>query len=255
VFNGPLRRNNGAVIRDMRLRTTALVSPQWRWRRRRYVRTTRRPLQSLLFLVPWVLAHEIGVRWTSDGQHAPGDLLAYGVIENLLGWFGFVGSWLPPVVLVASLLIWHRRCGERWHVRWAVLPVMLVESLALAIPLLALSALFEAPPRARWLDALGAGLYEELVFRLLLISGLTWLLVEVFRLRRPPALGLAVALSALIFALCHFEPLGSEWLAWKPFWFRVAAGLYLAALFLGRGFGISSGCHVAYNILLMWLRP
>ncbi len=137
--------------------------------------------------------------------------------------------------------------------RWWALPVMLVESLAMAIPLLALSTLFEAPPRVRWLDALGAGLYEELVFRLLLISGLTWLLVKVLRVNRSPAVGLAVGLATLAFALCHFQPLGAEWLAWKPFGFRIACGLYLSVLFLERGLGICSGCHVAYNLLLVWL--
>jgi hypothetical protein len=237
----------------MRLHVMALTSPRWRGRWRRYARDTRRPLQSLVFLIPLVLVYEIGTRHGAGARHLPGDLLAYGVIENLLGWFGLVGSWLPPLVLVTSLLIWHRRSRARWRVGWSALPVMIGESLVLAIPLLALSALFEAPPRGRWLDALGAGVYEELVFRLLLISGLMWLLVEVFWLRRPQALWLAGALSVLVFALCHFAPLGSEALAWKPFWFKVVAGLYLAVLFLERGLGISSGCHAAYNILLMWL--
>jgi hypothetical protein len=253
VFNRPAQHNNGAVIRQWSLRTTARMSPRWRMRWRRYARSTRRPAQSLLFLIPFVVAYEIGARCSPDPHHTPGNLLAYGVIENLLGWFGLAGSWLPPVVLLGALLIWHRQRRQRWQVRWRALPLMLGESVALALPLLGLSTLFEAPPRARWLDALGAGLYEELVFRLLLISGLAWLLVKVFRLNRPLAAGFAVGLATLAFALCHFEPLGTEWLAWKPFGFRVACGLYLSVLFLERGLGICSGCHVAYNLLLMWL--
>jgi membrane protease YdiL (CAAX protease family) len=237
----------------MQLRPAVLVPPQWRGRWRRYAREARRPLQSLLFLIPLMLVYEVGTRWGATGRRPAGDLLAYSVIENLLGWFGLVGSWLPPAVLVLSLLVWQHRRRERWRVRWSILPAMLVESLALAIPLLALSALFEAPPRAQWLNAIGAGLYEELVFRLLLFSGLTWLLVEVFRMGRDTAPWLAVALAVLAFALCHFEPLGAEYLSWKPFWFKAVAGLYLSVLFLERGLGICSGCHVAYNLLLVWL--
>ena len=252
MFNRPGRRNNGGVFRDLVLRTILMSPPRrarWRW----YALRTRRPAQSLAFLLPLVLVYEIGARWRPDARHAPGDLLAYGVIENLLGWFGLVGSWLPPVILVAALVIWHRQRRQRWQVRWSALPWMLGESVALALPLLALSTLFEAPPRVRWLDALGAGLYEELVFRLLLISGMTWLLVKVLRLRRSPGVGLAVGLAAVVFALCHFQPLGVESLAWKPFGFRLAGGLYLSVLFLERGLGICSGCHAAYNLLLVGL--
>jgi hypothetical protein len=253
VFNRPTRCHNGDVARDLLLRSTSLMSPGWRVRWRRYARRAQRPAQSLVFLLPFVLVYEIGARWGTDARHAPEDLLAYGVIENLLGWFGLVGSWLPPLVLVAALVIWHRQRRQRWRVYWSALPLMLAESVALALPLLALSTLFEAPPRARWLDALGAGLYEELVFRLLLISGLAWLLVKVLRLSRVQAIGLAVGLATLAFALCHFEPLGSEWLAWKPFGFRVVCGIYLSVLFLERGLGICCGCHAAYNLLLVWL--
>ncbi len=253
MFNRRAQRNNGGVPGNLWLAPTALASPRLRGRWRRYVRSTRRPLQSLLFLLPLAAVFEVGTRWWPDARRPPGDLLAYGVIETLLGWLGLVGSWLPAAVLIASLLLWQWRRRERWRVRWAAIPMMALESVALAVPLLALSALFEAPPQARWLDAVGAGVYEELVFRLLLISGLTWLLAEVFWMHRPQARWLAVTLAALAFALFHFAPLGTEVLAWKPFGFKVAAGLYLSVLFLGRGLGISSGCHTAYNLLLMWL--
>jgi membrane protease YdiL (CAAX protease family) len=223
-----------------------------RWRR--YLRESRRPLHCLVFLAPWVLVYEVAARLPDDGHGPARDLFAHSVIQDLLGWFGLVGFWLPPVVLVATLLAWHRTRRDRWRVRWWVFPGMLLESLLLAVPLLALSALFEAAAQTRLIAALGAGIYEELVFRLLLISGLAWVLVETAQLGRRMALGVAVGLASLLFSLCHFEPVGPEPFAWRAFCFRLTAGVYLSLVFVRRGLGVSSGCHAGYNVLLAWLR-
>ena len=242
------------MTRALRIVTRLSAALRSRQRWRRYFRLSRRPLHSLIFLLPAVLLYEVGTLTTSAEYGGGRELFAHSVIQNLLGWFGLVGSWLPPVVLVVALLVWHHARRDPWRVRCPLLPGMLGESLLLAVPLLALSALFEAPPQARLLEALGAGIYEELVFRMLLISGLVWLLVELLRMQRAVALWPAAGLAAVFFALCHFQPFGSEWLTWKSFWFKLVAGLYLSAVFVGRGLGVAAGCHAAYNVLLVWLR-
>ena len=33
--------------------------------------------------------------------------------------------------------------------------------------------------------------------------------------------------------------------------FRTLAGLYLGALFLLRGYGITAGCHAVYNVIIV----
>ena len=234
------------------------ASPRWGLRRRRYLRESSRPLNCLLFLLPLALAYEV-LSLLSD-RDVGHNLLAHSAIAGVLGWFGLVGIWVPPVVLIVALLVWHRRQHHRWQLSFWVLPWMLLESLALALPLLTLSALFGPPPgggvalRVQLVQALGAGVYEELVFRLLLIAGLAWIFAEVLHLGRQEASWTAVGLAAVVFALCHFEPIGSDAFAWGPFWFRLAAGAYLSAVFLGRGLGIASGSHAAYNLLLVWLR-
>ncbi len=227
----------------------------------RYEREARRPLHCLLFLVPLAVVYEIGAAWVARGDSPGRGPLAQSMIHGLLAWFGVAGFWVPGVVLVLSLLVWHRLRRDHWRMHAWVLAGMIGESLVLTIPLLVLSGLFpqERRPAAAGLLAelvrvLGAGVYEELVFRLLLISGLTWLLAEFVRLRGNMALGLAVGVASIVFSRCHFSPIGSDAFAWGSFCFRLTAGVYLSAVFLGRGPGVSGGCHVAYNILLVLLR-
>jgi hypothetical protein len=73
--------------------------------------------------------------------------------------------------------------------------------------------------------SLGAGIYEELVFRVLLVSGLAWLMSRVIRLR-PTAAGVsAVIIGALIFSMFHYiGPYGDD-LALASFTFRAVAGV------------------------------
>ncbi len=239
----------------------ALLTPQMRRRWERYAVESRRPLVSLAFLLPLVLLYEYAAAGVLRAGGPGRELLVHNRIHGVLSWFGIVGVWVPVVVLVASLLVWHGLRRERWRVRPNVLPIMVGESAVLTVPLLVLSALFHpALPgagvevRAQLVRALGAGIYEELVFRLLLIGALMWLATEILRLRGASARWSAVAASAVVFSLAHLAPIGAEPFLWETFGFRLAAGLYLAIVFTGRGLGIASGCHVAYNLLLVWLR-
>lgn len=235
-------------------------SPGSRRAWRRYLREARRPWHCLLFLLPWVVIYESGAWAVTRGGGAGRELLAHSMIQGVLSWFGFVGVWVPGVALVVALLVWHRRRRDRWRTRGWVLAGMVVESLVLAVPLLVISGLFAPPPGeatagigAKLVAALGAGVYEELLFRLLLISALIWFLVEVIRVPTPAGPAVAVVLAAIVFSLCHFAPVGCEPFDWATFWFKLVAGLYLSAIYLGRGLGVASGSHAAYNLVLVWM--
>lgn len=207
-----------------------------------------------------MLVYEVGIRLLGGEHRPPRALLAHSAIQQLLAWFGVVGAWVTPVVLVVTLLVWHRLERDRWRFRAPVWLGMIGEGIGLALPLLALSALFSAPHATagarttQLLVALGAGVYEEVVFRLLLIAALGWLLGAIVGIPRSAALPSAVVLAAILFAASHFAPIGSAAFAWTPFWFQLVAGLYLGVVFVGRGLGIAAACHAAYNMALVVLR-
>lgn len=98
---------------------------------------------------------------------------------------------------------------------------------------------------------MGAGIYEELVFRLLLITVILVVLVDVFRVPQLYAMIAAGMAASLVFAACHYAPIGVEAFDGTTFAMRAAAGGYLTLVFLSRGIGVSAGCHVSYNVIAL----
>ena len=229
--------------------------------RRQYDQASQQPLYCLLFLFPLVATHEFGTLLLQPALWPERQLVAFSLIQRLLSWIGASGSWLPAAALLLTLLIWHLLRRHPWRIHGWVFPLMILESLLLTVPLFALGRVMmqagTAPDslnlREQIILALGAGIYEELVFRLYLIVGLLRLLESGLRLPKKISNPVAIALSALVFAVCHFSPIGGEPFAWQHFLMLVLAGAYLALIFLRRGLGVVTGCHVAFNLIpLAW---
>lgn len=102
---------------------------------------------------------------------------------------------------------------------------------------------------------IGAGIYEELVFRLILICVLMLLFQDVFGISHKNSIILSVFVSAALFsAHHHIVFLGGRFghsapFNWTEFGFRTVAGVYFAGLFAIRGFGITAGTHAFYDII------
>jgi len=101
----------------------------------------------------------------------------------------------------------------------------------------------------------GAGIYEELVFRLILILVLMVLFQDLIGMNHKNSVVLAVLVSAALFSAHHHivwvdGRLGrTAAFSWAEFGFRTLAGIYFAGLFAIRGFGITAGTHAFYDIL------
>lgn len=97
--------------------------------------------------------------------------------------------------------------------------------------------------------SLGAGLFEEFVFRVLLLGMLMAVLRLVFAGWLCAALSIVTA--AFLFALAHHVgPLG-EPLTAQAFLFRWVAGLLFTLLYYARGFGVTAYAHALYDIRIL----
>ncbi len=102
--------------------------------------------------------------------------------------------------------------------------------------------------------SLGAGVYEETVFRLGILSGLVVLFDRVFGLRRWLAFVLALLLSAVLFSAMHHIPPYGDPLHAGIFTFRVLAGLCFGLLFWYRGFAIAVYTHALYDLYVFLVK-
>ncbi|MFC1634375.1 CPBP family intramembrane glutamic endopeptidase [Planctomycetota bacterium] len=108
---------------------------------------------------------------------------------------------------------------------------------------------------ANIITGIGAGIYEELVFRLVLICLLMLLFQDAFKLTHANSIVLSVLISAALFSAHHHIDFFSGQLNsvdpfnLTKFVFRTIAGIYFAVLFAFRGFGITAGTHAFYNII------
>jgi membrane protease YdiL (CAAX protease family) len=203
---------------------------------------------SLVLIFPLLLAYEVGVLFAGRVNGAA------VVTRALYSLAGSRGAYLlVHAVIALAFLLWIRR--ER---RWATLsfdvaaPVVLeaaIYALTLgALGTLIVETLLGLGAGASIVSALGAGVHEELVFRLGLMSGLVALGSRVFGTRA--AVALALVGSSLLFAAAHHAGPNGEAFAAHAFAFRTVAGCVFGAVFWFRSLAHAVYAHVLYDVLV-----
>jgi membrane protease YdiL (CAAX protease family) len=221
-----------------------------------YWTATKHPWACVLFVLPLLAAYEIGLHVLGQYDLRNGaDVWVRGALSEV----GISPVYGAPCLLVIILLAWGllRREGRPTD-KVGVWLGMIGESAAYAVLLLGLCHGFwlilqradQVPMWGQIVSYLGAGIYEETLFRLLLFAGLVRLFAWSEERTSWLAVGLAAFASALLFAAAHHigphgDPFSVYILA-----FRTFAGLYFAWLYQVRGFGIAVGAHAGYDVLV-----
>jgi len=108
-------------------------------------------------------------------------------------------------------------------------------------------------PLAAFALSLGAGLWEEIVFRLGLLGGLVLLARKVLRMRSVWAWTLGVLVSSVAFSLVHHVGSLGEPFTIYAFTFRFLAGAVFAGIYAARGLAVVVYTHAIYDIMVMVL--
>jgi membrane protease YdiL (CAAX protease family) len=99
--------------------------------------------------------------------------------------------------------------------------------------------------------AIGAGIYEEFLFRVLLIASLTGILKFIFLWKEVTTNVMAVILSGGIFSAFHFMGEYGDFFSMELFLLRFFAGIILGGLYFFRGFGITAYTHSIYDLIIL----
>lgn len=226
-------------------------------------------MNNVLFVLPLLMGFHIGAAYFGSNLAAP------RLIGQILSYFGATADFLPPLLIVTVLVLQQLARRDPWEIHPTALAGMVAESIAWTIPLIAIhqltGRLISAPavlstsaaaadeagiPRII-IGALGAGIYEELTFRLILISLAMLIFVDIFQLKKPYVVAGAVIGGAIIFALCHFsgdELVHPAHLEWPKLLFLTVAGVLWGCLYVYRGFGIAVGAHVVWDLYVGFCR-
>jgi hypothetical protein len=235
-----------------------------------YFKQSKDPLTSLILVLPIFLLYQVGVLYTGGVQNgvdfatgplmalARGDVTTYLSINGLL-----LALYLGAILYLRrthafEARVWPWVIGE--SAVYALLFGSVVIKIMQAIGLGALLASGTGPaitPHAPGaLDALvmsmGAGLYEETVFRLVGVGGVLALLSRL--LPKTPVWALAgviVVASSAVFSGIHYIGALGDVFTLGSFIFRFFAGVLLAILFYVRGFAVAVYTHMLYDVLVM----
>jgi CAAX prenyl protease-like protein len=239
----------------------------------RYWRATRAPRYSLTFAFPLLVAYEVLAFTLSHDSLAGVRNGADVMLKSVFVLFGGRNGLLVFGALLVGTglaLVWRdrRRSGP---IEGRVLVLMMVESVLYALAfglvtgiltglllggLRTATALRLAPApggmslATQLMISLGAGIYEELLFRVILVGALAWSARRVFGWGPGAAGVLATVLGALVFSAFHYIGPYGDRLELGSFAFRTIAGVLFSALYLLRGFGITAWTHALYDVFL-----
>ena len=229
---------------------------------RSYWTVTNTPLYSFIFTLPLLLIYEIGI-FAISASDLPllrngADVLMRQILEmfGILGTYGFGGTFLIGFIIA---FLRQKKELKATHINGEYLLTMLFESIGWAFVLMIL--MLRAPEYLmsskdeRLLQqvvlAVGAGIYEEFAFRVILITGFAYILGLVFQWSAFGKNIGSVLLAASLFSIFHFVGPYGEDPSTYLFLIRFMAGIFLGVVYIFRGFGIAAYTHSIYDLFVL----
>ncbi len=225
-----------------------------------YLNSSRTIHYSLIVTLPVLVIYEIGIlilfRDSFFEMRNTGEILLRNLFESL----HLTNPYAVSGILLGCFIavMWRGyHIEKRPGIRANYIVYMLLESMFWASILFVSMHLFsQLPLQISSIEdkvsnmnlALGAGIFEELIFRLVLIGAILVILQRGLSFEPIVAVPIAIFSAACIFAAFH---LFTEMYYFPVFTQRVFGGILLGSLFYLRGYGISVYAHIVYNILIL----
>lgn len=225
----------------------------------RYLRQSREGLYGLVLVIPLFVIYEASMYLAEYKFRNGADALVTNVLD-LVPVLSTLAVKLSFFLLLALTL--YVSSGRR-RINSTFIPFLLLESMIYSLflgtvasrllrpffdfPFLSVAS--ELLPTS-FITAVGAGLYEELLFRFILFGGLVWAGSKIMK-KKAFAVIFAAVISSLLFSGYHYlGPYGYQFEAYS-FTFRAVAGLILTLIYYFRGFAVAAYTHAFYDIWVL----
>lgn len=228
----------------------------------KYFKQTKSPIYSLISILPLFLIYELGITLISSDELPIIRNGADVVIRNLLIKIGITEIYGIAVALLVGIgFIYYINKGKLkgTQLKTSFFLTMIFESLIWAVALsilLSQGQLLLEKENTRLVFqqivlSIGSGLFEEFLFRVILVGGLALLIGLFVKNSYWQKMSIAIFIAASIFSYFHFVGEFASEFTLNIFFFRFLAGIFLGYLYTVRGFGIVAYTHSFYNLLVL----
>ena len=227
-----------------------------------YFKDTKSPFYGFIFTIPLFLIYELGIIINSNESIILMRNGADVLLRQILSFFGLNGIyWLGLVFFVAYLItfFFHKSKMKQNEINIIYLFIMIIESLCWAnliyLFMSNIHILLMNPTGSIILQkvtlAIGAGIYEEFLFRVILILLLSQIIKFIFKWSLNFSRLVAMIISAGIFSSFHFLGEYGDYFSFNIFMIRFFAGIFLGMVYFSRGFGIVAWSHSIYDLIVL----
>jgi magnesium-transporting ATPase (P-type) len=233
-----------------------------------YFSDTKNLLYSFLISLPLFLAYELLILISQPDSSQIVRISVDSWFKSIFSLFGVntVSITLLIVALFGMFILYKEREQLR-ELRFKYFPLMIGESTIYAVLVTLVATFFVSMVFAisandpissltglqKFALSLGAGLYEELFFRVILVSVLILVFQKVFNNKNWAAITAAVVLSAFLFSMVHYIGSMGDPFTLSSFTYRFVFGLILNGIYVWRGFGIAAWTHALYDLMVLFV--
>ena len=228
-----------------------------------YWNVTKNIYYSLLFIFPMLFLYESMCWIQYFGQSAEirngADVLIRQIIVGMGNGSEIVYALLLMIVLFGVMFL-NRRGVINGKFKFTFLLLMIVESLVWCIGFVIIMSVSEQLllsimerniiPEQFYL-AIGAGIWEELLFRIGAIGMIMFILKQIIGYSGMFSVVIAIFCAAGLFSLFHYLGPFGDVFTYKSFTLRAIAGIFLGSLYIFRGFGITVYTHIFYDMAII----
>ncbi len=235
----------------------------------KYISLSKNDFYSLVIITPLFILYQILGFFNNYESHFivknSADVFIKNFFQSFDPVYGDFAYLICFIFIALFIVLKNRELFMSSEIKLLFLFGMLFESLIHSISLLVIMSLvYEILPLSISLFSngiiegvylsIGAGIWEELLFRYVLITTLLFVFNKVMYDFSNFSYLVIIVITSALFSYYHFIGIDPELISLSVFIYRFIAGIILAIIFIFRGLGIATYTHTFYDLYLVFFR-
>ena len=231
-----------------------------------YFKKSKSNTYGLFFVLPLLIIYELCIFASSYSSLYETRNGAEIFVKNILQFiFESSGQTAYSILLALTLIFlifFNRKSLKREPIKGSYFFLMFIESFVMSIALLLIMAfskviLLSIIRSDIFFEeiylSIGAGIWEEIIFRLFFLSSILLFTTKILNFSKLISIVFSIGVSSIAFSCFHHLGSYGEIFNFDIFTVRSIAGIFLGAIYLIRGIGISVYTHTLYDIMVVLL--